>query len=127
MLVSVLKSALSTVGIAGVFTLGVGLGVLPLDENMVAVANVFIEPVGVPVKPFFIFLGSCQILGAASLWGIGPMPNLMGRLGLMLAASCGAYGHAKNGESFVPAASYVFFMGILFFLDEGQKKKKKSA
>eukprot|EP00531_Pseudo-nitzschia_arenysensis_P019858 CAMPEP_0116136482 /NCGR_PEP_ID=MMETSP0329-20121206/11746_1 /TAXON_ID=697910 /ORGANISM="Pseudo-nitzschia arenysensis, Strain B593" /LENGTH=128 /DNA_ID=CAMNT_0003631349 /DNA_START=87 /DNA_END=473 /DNA_ORIENTATION=+ len=119
--------ALATVTVfPGIYYVLMGLGIAPIEDKIEQMAAPFIEPLGIPTKPFFCFLGPCKILGGLSLWGIGPMPEIVGRLGLMLAASCGAYGHSVVGESPVPPIVYAGMIASLFLLDKSTSKGKKA-
>lgn len=119
--------ALATVSVfPGIYYVLMGIGIAPIEEKIEQLAAPFIEPLGIPFKSFCCFLGPCKILGGLSLWGIGPMPEIVGRLGLMLAASCGAYGHSVVGESPVPALVYAVMIASLFVLDKSASKGKKA-
>ncbi len=120
-----IKALLTATILPGAAMLLMGLGIAPLDENMGKMAAPFIEPFGIQTKHFFCFLGPCKILGGLSLWGIGPMPEIVGRLGLILAATCGAYGHTVVGESFVPAVVYAILTAYLFVLDKSAIKENE--
>ena len=102
-----------------------GLGLVPLDEAMIPVAAPFIDPFGIPMKGFLLVLGPCKILGVLALWGIGPMPEWIARLGLSLSATCAVYGHHSVGESVVPPLGYLALMGGLYALDSQGKGKSE--
>uniref|UniRef100_A0A7S4MTY2 DoxX family protein n=1 Tax=Odontella aurita TaxID=265563 RepID=A0A7S4MTY2_9STRA len=120
-----LKCFLSSVGVTGAFTALMGLGIVPLDAGMAAVGNVFVEPLSIPLKPFFAFLGTCKMLGVASLWGLGPMPRSIALPGLLTAASCGAYGHYAVGEGPYIAIAYIGMLAALYILEGKEKSSKK--
>lgn len=122
---TVVKTFLTSAAIPGVFLTLMGLGVIPLDKTE-GIAAPFIEPLGIPIKPFLCVLGPAKVLGGLSLWGYGPLPEIVGRIGLMFAALCGSYGHAAIGESPVPAIVYTGLMGSLFILDKSTSKGKKA-
>lgn len=103
----------------------IGLGLVPVDENMLSVAAPFINPFGIPLRPFLLVLGPCKVLGVLSLWGIGPMPEWFARIGLAVASVCAAYGHSTIGESIVPPLIYFGFIGSLYALDNKEKGKKE--
>jgi hypothetical protein len=90
---------------------------VPVDESMGQIADIFIEPLNIPLKPFFCVLGPCKILGALSLWNIGPMPQWFGRIGLIIASLCGGYGHYTIGEPVFGPVAYIGLMGSLYYLD----------
>ena len=121
-----IKVLATIVVLPGLFTALMGLGVAPVDEKMAAMAAPFIEPLEIPTKPFFCFLGTCKILGGLSLWGIGPMPEIVGRIGLIVAASCGAYGHMVVGDVPLPPIIYAGMVASLFVLDKSTSKGKKA-
>lgn len=125
-LVQIVKGLCSGVAIPGTFLLFMGLGIAPLDEGLVAIANPFIGPLAIPAKPFFLTLGSCKILGVLSLWKIGPMPEWFARAGLTFAACCAAYGHHSVGEPLVPPLVYSVLISSLWVLDPLNGKAKKS-
>ena len=102
-------------------------GVVPLDEKMVSVAMPFIGPLGIPTRSFFLVLGSCKILGSLSLWKKGPMPEWFARLGLILSASCAAYGHYTVGDSILPPLIYAGVCSSLYFLDPLSQNREKKA
>ena len=112
--------------IPGALMILMGLGLAPLDEGMAAAASPFLTPLGFPTKPFMLILGPCKILGGLSLWGIGPMPEMVGRIGLMFSAACGAYGHYKAGDPFIPPLMYIGVLGSLYYLDKSVSKGKKA-
>ena len=102
-----------------------GLGLVPVDEKLVGIASPFLEPFGIPFRPFMCVLGPAKILGALSLWGIGPMPEFFGRIGLATAALCGAYGLNFVGDSTAPALVYSGIIASLYVLDPMKKGKKE--
>ena len=112
-----IKYFASVVAIPGIFLCLMGLGIVPLDEKMGLMSAPFIDPIGVPLQPFSLFLGSSNIMGVLSLWGKGPMPKTLGRIELMIASACGAYAHTAVEES--PAFALLFFclIAYLFVLD----------
>lgn len=122
---TILKGFLSASAIPGVFWTLMGLGIVPLDKTK-DIAAPFIEPLGIPTNLFLCILGPAKILGVSSLWGYGPMPELVGRLGLTFSALCGAYGHASIGETPLPPIIYAAMMGGLFILERSASKAKKA-
>lgn len=122
---TVIKGFLSVSAIPGVFLTLMGLGVVPLDKTQ-DIAAPFIGPLGIPVKPFLCVLGPAKILGVSSLWGYGPMPEIIGRLGLAFSAVCAAYGHASIDESSLPPIIYAGMVGGLFILEKSTTKAKKA-
>lgn len=99
-----------------------GLGVIPIDNDMAAVANVFIGPLGIPLNVFLSILGPCQMLGVLSLWGYGPMPKSIAIPGLGLSALCGAIGHYVHGDipHAIAATGYVVIAGTLAVLEQAR-------
>ena len=119
-----IKVLLTSAVIPGLFYTLMGLGIAPLDKTA-GIAAPFISPLGIPVKPFLCVLGPAKILGGLSLWGVGPMPEMIGRVGLVITALCGAYGHSVIGESPIPPMVYAGMIGGLFLLDKSVSKGKK--
>jgi len=62
-------------------------------------------------------LGPCKILGGLSLKGIGPMPEWFARIGLIIAAVCGGYGHYVVGDAIVGPFVYFGMICSLYFID----------
>ena len=122
---TILNSIATLPGVPGVFMIFMGLGVAPMDEKMAMVASPFIDPFGIPVASFLLFLGSCKILGALSLWDIGPMPKSIGRIGLMTSAAAACFGHYTIGDSIVPPAVFVGIYTVLILFDKSNKGKKE--
>lgn len=123
---TIVKSLCSFSVIPGIFMLAMGLGVAPVDEGLTNVAAPFLDPLGLPFRPFVLVLGGCKIVGVLSLWGRGPMPEAVGRVGLATSAMCAAYGHRSVGESVVAPVVYTAMIGALYALD-GASGKGKSA
>lgn len=103
-----------------------GLGIIPPDEGVTAVANVFVEPLGLALRPFFVFLGVSKILGVLSIWGKGPLNKKFGIAGLMCSASCAAYGHFRVGDSILPPLFMLVLLSALAVLDAPQTKETKN-
>ena len=93
------------------------MGVVPVDETMGQIANIFIEPFNIPLTTFLCVLGPCKILGALSLWNIGPMPQWFGRIGLLISSVCAGIGHSKIGDSVVGPVVYIGLISSLYYLD----------
>jgi hypothetical protein len=123
--ITILKGFCTTPVLPGLFMLMMGLGVAPVDEGMAKAAAVFIDPVGIPQSPFFILLGTCKILGGLSLWGIGPMPEKVGKIGLAVAATCGAIGHFVAGDPWIPPLVYNVMLGSLVYMEKSAKGKEE--
>mmetsp|Transcript_23008 Transcript_23008/g.48981 ORF Transcript_23008/g.48981 Transcript_23008/m.48981 type:complete len:128 (+) Transcript_23008:183-566(+) len=122
---AIVKSLCTVSALPGLFMTLMGVGLAPVDEQIGKMAGPFIDPLGIPLRPFLCLLGPCKILGSFSLWGIGPMPEWFGRPGLMFSALCGAYGHSVVGESVIPPIAYVGMIFSLYFLDPLVKGKKE--
>lgn len=120
--------ALATIGaiLPGLYYAAQGLGVAPVDASLEPVAAPFIDPIGLPTKPFFLILGTSKILAGLSFWGVGPMPELVGRIGLIVAAGFGAIGHHINNETVVPPLIYSGLVASLFVLDKSGSKGKSA-
>jgi hypothetical protein len=123
--ITVVKSLTTGVVLPGTFMTLMGLGVVPIDETMAMVATQFIGPLGIPLRTFLCVLGPCKILGGLSLWGIGPMPSAFGKIGLVIASACAAYGHHAIGDSPVPPLVYIGMMASLVALERSSKGKKE--
>mmetsp|Transcript_13311 Transcript_13311/g.27963 ORF Transcript_13311/g.27963 Transcript_13311/m.27963 type:complete len:130 (-) Transcript_13311:2727-3116(-) len=122
---TIVKALLSPSIVPGTFFTLIGLGLVPMDDGTLSVAAPFINPLGIPIRPFLLVLGPCKIMGALSLWGIGPMPEWFARGGLALSAACAAYGHSAIGESMVPGIMVIGLIGCLYALDNKEKGKKE--
>lgn len=121
---TIVKALASATILPGLFYTSMGLGILPVDESLKNVAAHFIDPIGLPTKPFFLILGPCKILAGLSFWGIGPMPELVARTGLLIASTCGAIGHKLNDETVLPPVIYAGLIASLFVLDKSASKGK---
>ena len=121
---TIIRGLLSTAIFPGIGMTCTGLGLLPIDDNFVAMTAPFIQPLNIPVKVFACILGPCKILGCLALWNIGPMPEWVARLGLMFAAGCGAYGHTLIGESPIPPIGCIGLMLTLYVLEYADAKKE---
>lgn len=120
-----LKCLLTPVCIPGAFYALMGIGVVPLDPHTVALANVFVEPLSVPLKPFLAFLGTCKVLAALSLWHIGPMPRSVAMPGLLTTASCAVHAHVAVGDKPFGAIAYIGMLGVLYVLEGKEMAAKK--
>eukprot|EP00543_Licmophora_paradoxa_P007818 CAMPEP_0202443890 /NCGR_PEP_ID=MMETSP1360-20130828/3064_1 /ASSEMBLY_ACC=CAM_ASM_000848 /TAXON_ID=515479 /ORGANISM="Licmophora paradoxa, Strain CCMP2313" /LENGTH=131 /DNA_ID=CAMNT_0049059721 /DNA_START=43 /DNA_END=438 /DNA_ORIENTATION=- len=123
---TVLRGLASGSVLAGTGMLAMGLGVIDIDPTMGSVANVFLEPVGLPLNPFLAVLGSCKILGVLSLWNVGPMPKSLGMIGLAMSALCGAAGHyvVEGGAAAIPPIVYLGILGLLVFFESKKADQK---
>lgn len=119
---TIIKGLLSLEVLPAFWMIALGTGILPMDDGVAAIAAPFIGPLNIPVAPFLGFLGTCKMFAVASWWGVGPMSEWFGRVGMMTAAGCGAYGHSVVGESAVPPIIFLLMTGGLFLLDDGKKK-----
>jgi len=112
------KTCITGLGIAGVGCLIMGLGFIPIDPEFAAVAKPNIDPFGIPLRPFMLFLGPMKVLGAASQWGYGPLHKGFGRLGLQFCCICGFYGHYNIDPKSVSASIIMFsLLTSLYWLD----------
>eukprot|EP00593_Proboscia_inermis_P004630 CAMPEP_0171318478 /NCGR_PEP_ID=MMETSP0816-20121228/88952_1 /TAXON_ID=420281 /ORGANISM="Proboscia inermis, Strain CCAP1064/1" /LENGTH=129 /DNA_ID=CAMNT_0011813039 /DNA_START=24 /DNA_END=413 /DNA_ORIENTATION=- len=123
--VPIIKKTLSVIAIPGTFMVMMGLGFLPVDEKMTKIAAPFIAPLGIPFQPFVACLGTCKVLAGLSMWGIGPMSDIVARIGLMLCTSCAAYGHHVVGDNVIPPIVYFGLVSSLFVLDKYKSTKEK--
>eukprot|EP00531_Pseudo-nitzschia_arenysensis_P019834 CAMPEP_0116122834 /NCGR_PEP_ID=MMETSP0329-20121206/4424_1 /TAXON_ID=697910 /ORGANISM="Pseudo-nitzschia arenysensis, Strain B593" /LENGTH=128 /DNA_ID=CAMNT_0003616705 /DNA_START=311 /DNA_END=697 /DNA_ORIENTATION=+ len=121
---TIVKALASVTILPGLIYTAMGLGLLPVEESIEKVAAPFIDPIGLPTKPFFLILGPCKILAGLSFWGIGPMPELVARIGLLIASTCGAIGHKMNDETILPPVIYAGMVASLFVLDQSASKGK---
>jgi len=101
-----------------------GLGVVPVDPKLEEVSNVFISAFNIPSKPFLLTLGVCKILGCASLWNIGPMPEGFARRGLITSTVCAAIGHYIVGDSILPPLAFLGMWAFYYNLDGADKNDK---
>ena len=120
----IIKKLLSPVALPGIFMAAMGLGLVPVDDNVQQLAAPFIDPLGIPFRPFSLFLGSCNFMAGLSMWGLGPMPETVARVGLMMCSGCGAYAHYNLGETFIHSLVYFSLASSLWFLDPISKGKK---
>ena len=123
---TIVKSLATIIILPGLYMTAQGLGVAPVDASAEAVAAPFIDPIGLPTKPFFLVLGTSKILASLSFWGVGPMPELVGRIGLIVAAGCAAIGHHINNETVVPPLIFTGLVASLFVLDKSASKGKSA-
>mmetsp|Transcript_18999 Transcript_18999/g.28676 ORF Transcript_18999/g.28676 Transcript_18999/m.28676 type:complete len:130 (+) Transcript_18999:126-515(+) len=123
---TVVDFLLGGMGVAGSAYVAMGLGLIDMPEDVIAVASPFLDPLQIPPQPFFLVLGTGKILGVLKLClGMGPLPEWFAKAGLLTAAACGAYGHVVNGETPIPA---IVMMGLLVlrdFLPDTTKDGKK--
>eukprot|EP00521_Asterionellopsis_glacialis_P016851 CAMPEP_0195302494 /NCGR_PEP_ID=MMETSP0707-20130614/31188_1 /TAXON_ID=33640 /ORGANISM="Asterionellopsis glacialis, Strain CCMP134" /LENGTH=101 /DNA_ID=CAMNT_0040365767 /DNA_START=15 /DNA_END=316 /DNA_ORIENTATION=- len=97
-LVTALKYMCAPMALAGTGCLLMGIGIVPADPDLVTLAELFIQPLHIPVKPFFVVLGVSKILAIGKLtFGVGPLPKSVALGGLAFAASCAAIGHHQLG------------------------------
>eukprot|EP00545_Synedropsis_sp_CCMP1620_P014717 CAMPEP_0119026764 /NCGR_PEP_ID=MMETSP1176-20130426/36007_1 /TAXON_ID=265551 /ORGANISM="Synedropsis recta cf, Strain CCMP1620" /LENGTH=130 /DNA_ID=CAMNT_0006982545 /DNA_START=19 /DNA_END=411 /DNA_ORIENTATION=+ len=123
----ILRSLSSVVVLSGAGMIAMGLGVVDVDNGMLAVAAQVIGPNLVPVRPFLIFLGSSKVLGALGLWGYGFFPQKMAFAACAIPPACAIYGHAKLGEMQQAGAAgvYLAMVSALYFLESRAKKSAK--
>jgi hypothetical protein len=65
-----------------------------------------------------------KVMAAASVWGYGPLPELVGRIGLMLSSLGALNGHHALGDSIVPPIVVFLLLGSLFWLDDKEADDK---
>mmetsp|Transcript_5945 Transcript_5945/g.8406 ORF Transcript_5945/g.8406 Transcript_5945/m.8406 type:complete len:134 (+) Transcript_5945:495-896(+) len=126
-IVTVLKCMCSPMALAGTGIALMGTGIIPLDQDVVNVAEPFIGPLNIPVKPFLTFLGVSKIFAIGSLWGYGPLPKSVALGGLTLSASCACIGHFKLSETLksIAAFSTIISLAIIAMLDNDDENKEK--
>mmetsp|Transcript_36950 Transcript_36950/g.42147 ORF Transcript_36950/g.42147 Transcript_36950/m.42147 type:complete len:130 (-) Transcript_36950:152-541(-) len=123
---TIVKVLISPMAFAGLGMSLMGLGFIPVDPTAAKVANIYLEPFNLPLKPFFIILGAAKVIGVISQWGYGPIPKLFARLCLMMSAACALYGHNKIGDTILPSAIMLTLLSSLFVLERlGKKKDEK--
>ena len=125
---TIVKGLLTTTIVPGTFMTLMGLGLVPVDDGVVAVAAPFIEPLGIPFRAFVRVLGPSKILAALSLWKVGPMPEWFARIGLMASSCCALYGHGVLGEPVVAPLAFIGLISSLYVmdhLDAGKEGKKE--
>tara|TARA_B110001450_G_scaffold221916_1_gene218210 strand:- start:4 stop:504 length:501 start_codon:yes stop_codon:yes gene_type:complete len=101
-----------------------GAGIVPIDDSMSRIAAIYVSSSS--LRLFFVVLGSCKVLGSFALFNIGPMNSKCARLGLILSAGCGAYGHYAIGESTIPPLLYSACIGSLYILDNNNNNNNNS-
>merc|ERR1719491_1012367 len=120
-----IKALLAPSALAGVALVAMAMGVIPVDPGMECAAKIFIHPLGIPIRPFLLTLGPCQILGVLSLFRVGrgswnPMPEWFGRIGLILSVTCGTIGHHQCGDSIIPGLVVLWAWGMLYYVEAGK-------
>jgi hypothetical protein len=121
-----LASPVALVGTAMIF---MGVGVLPVDPDLWAVAQACIGKGTIKAAPFFITLGFCKIMGVAGLWGYGIFPKKVAYAACGIPAMCAVYGHTmiEDGKN-VGAGIYLLILGVASYLEGkqgGAAKTKK--
>lgn len=128
-LLLVLKGVSSVPFLSGAAITAMGLGVLPVDDSMWAVATQVIGKDTVSAQPFFVFLGVSKLLGVLGLWDKGPFAghSLAVRCAVGIPPLCGAYGHYRLGETAQTIAALGFFVvfSIYQILEEKESSGKR--
>jgi len=119
-----IKCCVSLQGVAGFGMLLQGLGALPVDPDLAAIAGASVDCMNIPHQPFFVALGTFKITAVASQWGYGPLPQWLARLGLMTSCVCAAFGHQSTGQSTVPPFVMLSLVAALFALDAAELSDK---
>lgn len=125
-LVTILKGLCSGSALAGLGMTCMSLGVIPVDEGLEGVAQVFIGDM-IPTRLFLGILGPAKLLGVASLWGYGPLPKTVGLVGLAMSAFCGAIGHGVRNETaqMLIAGGSLAMFGAVHVLEQKKAEGKK--
>lgn len=125
-LLLVLRSLSSAVAVSGSAILAMGTGLIDIDPELWKCAQHVIGN-SVPQRPFLIVLGTAKILGALSLWNIGPFAKVpaLSLSAILVPPICAAYGHAvaEDGKA-IGAIVYMALFGVYKFLESKDNKVK---
>jgi hypothetical protein len=117
--------------LAGFGMTAMGLGLIPVDPKLGAVARVYTDALKIPLRPFLVFLGVTKTLSVLKLWNVAPVPisPTLAFLGLAAPAASAVYGHAKveGASAAIPPTVYLCLLGSLFYLDRGDTAKAKAS
>lgn len=101
--------------------IAMGVGVLPVDADMWAVAQACIGNDTVGAQPFLLTLGAFKVLSVAGLWGYGLFPKNFAYLACAIPPICAVYGHTKLKDGKAPGAGiYLLMLAVTYYL-EGKK------
>ena len=115
-----LRIASSLPVLSGAGILSMGLGVVPMDGDLEAVAAAVLG--SAPPSAFYVFLGTSKILGALGLWGKGIFPRPLSFVALGTPAACAFYGHSQLGDGkAIGAAIYLLVLAACAFLDKPEE------
>lgn len=121
-----LRSLSSAIAISGSAILAMGTGLIDVDPGLWNCARHVIGD-SVPQRPFLIVLGTAKILGALSLWKIGPFAKIpaLSLSAICIPPMCAVYGHikAEDGKA-VGALIYLALFGLYSVLDNKDNKSK---
>ena len=120
----ILRSICFLPALAGVGLLVMGLGLLPLDDNLVQIAKACIGD-AIPLSPFLIVLGTTKILSALGLWNIGPFPPHVSFLGFLVPALSACYGHYKVEGALGAIVPLGYSMVLTFYHHLAQQQREK--
>ena len=112
---------------AGLGMIAMGLGAVELDAGLAAVASVYADPLGLPLKPFLVAGGLTKVSSVLSLWGFLPLPKDLACLGLAVPASLAVYGHyvVEGAPAAVPPAVYLCILAAYYALSSSSKSDTK--
>lgn len=124
----ILKGASSLSLFAGLGMLAMGLGLVEVDPQMGDVANVYAEPLKLPLKPLLVAGGITKVLSGLALWDLVPfMSKDLAVLGLATPAALAVYGHrvVEGPAAALPPIIYLIILGSYYFLSSSEKEGDK--
>lgn len=125
MLQVVLQGCSSAVVVAGLMMVATGLGLVEGDPKMLEVANVFAEPLNLPLLPFLAVGGLVKTVSALAVWDLVPgVTKKMAVLGLATPATMAIYGHwvAHGPDAALPPTIYLGILGSWYYVSSKHEK-----
>lgn len=108
------------------------LGLVPVDPQMVAVAEVFSGPLSLPLKPFLLFVGLTKIWSVLRLWDKAPGTKSISKnvawVGLAAPAASAVYGHYQTEgiEGTVPPTIFLCILAACHYLETKKDKEEEA-
>eukprot|EP00581_Thalassiosira_minuscula_P009530 CAMPEP_0183709902 /NCGR_PEP_ID=MMETSP0737-20130205/5847_1 /TAXON_ID=385413 /ORGANISM="Thalassiosira miniscula, Strain CCMP1093" /LENGTH=135 /DNA_ID=CAMNT_0025938119 /DNA_START=48 /DNA_END=455 /DNA_ORIENTATION=- len=106
----------------------VAVGLRPVDDDQLSMAQFWSDLAGVaiPYKFFFAFVGTGKLIGNAAMWGY--LPKWL-RLGVVIPALCGSYMHshdvpAGSTSMTIPPIVFACMAASTWFLDDSEDSGK---
>jgi hypothetical protein len=121
-----LRSLCSAIILPGVGMIAMGLGVIPVDQDLLSVATAVIGNDLVPLQPFFLVLGSTKVLGVLGLWDIGPFAGtVMAYAAVAIPAACALYGHSQLDDGKAIGAGLYLCCLVAMYFTSGKSSTSK--